>query len=533
MPRTRPAPCARGVALARLLGLLAAVPGCGAEDETGSDPYAGAQGGSGGTGATGGAGAGGASGGTAGSSATGGTAGATGGSAGTGAAGATGGSAGAGAEGGQSGAAGAAGGSAGFAWDLHAADRAACAFGPGTTTIETIGPDVPHGDALPFEHVVFLMMENRSFDHYYSKLPDLGVTDVDVASDQDVNYDPDSSPPAAVQRYHETRYCILDVDHGWSGTHLQWSGGLMDGFVATNNPGGARAMGYYDDSDLGYYYWLATTFAISDRHFCSLLGPTWPNRFFWYAATSWGNTKTGDVGLLINSKYQSAPKIMDLLEQAGRSWRIYRDGIASFGLLFNPVKYVGVPLSQLEADIAADALPDLAIVDPNFTGSGQNDEHPPSNPQLGQELVKRVLDALTSNQAVWQKTVFILSYDEHGGFYDHVDPPEACEPDSDVPPDWRFDRLGIRVPLIVVSPFVKAGYVSHHVTDLTSITRFVQNRFDLPAMTARDANAWPMLDLFDFENPPFPLPPSGAPDATPSQAGIDWCANNPPGTGQP
>ena len=102
-----------------------------------------------------------------------------------------------------------------------------------------------------------------------------------------------------------------------------------------------------------------------------------------------------------------------------------------------------------------------------------------------------------------------------------------------MPPDFRFNRLGIRTPLIVISPFSKAGYVSHTVTDITSVLRFIQNRFDLPAMTARDANAWPMLDMFDFDNPPYMTPPTGAPSGAATQAGIDYCTNNPPGTGLP
>ncbi len=418
-------------------------------------------------------------------------------------------------------------------YDLRAADRDACAFGPGSRTTETVGPNVPHGDALPFEHIVVLMMENRSFDHYFSELPRAGVTDADVATDTDMNYDPSKFPPEPVPRFHETRMCVVDLAHHWTEVHLQHSTGAMDGFVGTNNPGGARAMGYHDESDLPYYYWLAKNFAISDRHFCSLLGPTWPNRFYFYSATSWGNTKTGDVGLLVNTKYQSATTVMDQLEQAGRSWRIYRDGLVSFGLLFNPLKYAGLPMNQFVADVASDNLPDVAILDPNFTGSGQNDEHPPTNPQLGQELTARVVSALMSNPAVWRKTVFILFYDEHGGYFDHVPPPPACEPDNDVPPDWRFDRLGIRTPLVVVSPFARRGYVSHVVTDITSVTRFIQNRFDLPAMTYRDANAWPMLDLFDFEAPPHSTPPPGAPVGTAPQAGKDWCASNPPGNGLP
>ncbi len=411
-------------------------------------------------------------------------------------------------------------------YDLHAMDRLGCKFMKGDLTTATVGPMVPHGNALPFKHIVFLMGENRSFDSYMSKLPSFGVTDVDVAKGTDSN--PDPGPPVTmVTRFKETRYCIADLNHEWGPVHLQYDNGAMDGFVVTNNPGGARTMGYYDQTDLGWYYWLSKTFSMSDRHFSSLLGPTWPNRFFWWGATSWGRTRTPDIPAL------NMLKITNELETAGRTWRIYRDGTVSFGLVFGPT-YAGASMAAFDADVNADTLPDLAIIDPNFGGgAAQNDEHPPANVQKGQQFTARVLDTLMTHPAVWKTTVFMHTYDEHGGYWDHVAPPAACIPDGYTPSDYPFDRLGFRVPMQVASPWSKGGYVSHLVTDHTSITRFIENRFDLPAMTNRDANAWPMLDMFDFDNPPFMTPPTGEPSAGPLQSGIDWCANNPPGTGKP
>ncbi len=411
------------------------------------------------------------------------------------------------------------------AYDLHGDDRLACAFAPGDLTTKTVGPNVPHGDALPFKHIVFLMMENRSFDSYFSKLPAVGVKNVDVADETYSN--PEPGPPVSdVHRYHETRYCIADTNHDWGPVHLQYDDGAMDGFVITNDPGGARVMGYYDENDLAYYYWVAKTFSMSDRHFSSLLGPTWPNRFFFYGATAWGRTKTPDTPPLNENK------IVNEMDTAGRTWQIYYAGSTSFAIAFGP-QYTGTAMSNFFTDVANDTLPDLAILDPNFSGSGQDDEHPPTNMQLGQQLSASVLSALMANPTVWMQTVFIQTYDEHGGYYDHVPPPKACVPDGFTVTDYAYDRYGVRVPLMVASPFAKKGYVSHLVTDHTSITRFIENRFDLPAMTVRDANAWPMLDLFDFDNPPFTTPPTDAPSAVPAQAGIDWCANNPPGTGLP
>jgi phospholipase C len=227
-------------------------------------------------------------------------------------------------------------------------------------------------------------------------------------------------------------------------------------------------------------------------------------------------------------------RITEQLDEAKRSWKIYRDGLVSFAIVFEQnTKHFGSSMAKFDEDVDNNTLPNLAILDPSFTGSNQNDEHPPANIQKGQKFVERVLSKLMSKPEVWKKTVFFLMYDEHGGFYDHVPPPPACEPDNEVPPDFKFDRLGIRTPLVVASPFTRAGYVSHYVTDHTSVTRFIQNRFDLPALTRRDANAWPLLDLFDFDNPPFLTPPSGAPEATIDAAPEDWCKSNPPGTGLP
>jgi phospholipase C len=365
-----------------------------------------------------------------------------------------------------------------------------------------------------------------------------------LSEEVDKNPDTWTSPPSYLHRFHETRYCTADTAHNWTHVHDQWDGGAMDGFVNASNifglgGGGGRAIAYYDHTDLGFYYWLSSTFALSDRHFCSLLGPTWPNRWYLTSATSFGRVQTPDVPVS-----SSEPTLMNRMQDAGRSTKIYRDGGVSFlvGAYADP-SYYGADMwdedntfgTTFEADVAADALPDLAFLDPSFSGKGQNDEHPPSNIQKGQALVARVIKTLASNPTVWAKTVLIVTYDEHGGYYDHVEPPPACEPDEILAPGGgKFDRLGVRIPLLVVSPFAKAHYVSHLVTDLTSVTRFVENRFDLPAMTRRDANAWPMLDLFDFGNPPFLTPPAFPWELAELNAEKEaWCQANNPGTGLP
>jgi phospholipase C len=382
------------------------------------------------------------------------------------------------------------------------AQRRACEYGPGALPADTLGPEFPRGEDIPIDHVILVMQENRSFDHYFGRLPAAGHTDVDGIPANASNPDAQDQPVFA---FHTQQYCMEDVAHSWNASHLQYNGGLNDQFVITNDPDGERAMGYMEESDLPFYYGLAKTFAIGDRFFCSLLGPTFPNRFYYLTGTSDGR---------INNRLDAYTRdsVFDRLDDAGVSHKIYAAQLA-FGLLLGQPQHT---LAEFFADAAAGTLPQVAYVDPAFFGEGQNDEHPPSNPQLGQQLLESIYDAVVASPN-WPSAALIITYDEHGGFYDHVPPPSACIPD-DVPPETdendvqaQFDRYGFRVPIIVASPYSKPGHVSHAVYDLTSILRFLELRFDLPALTKRDANATPITDLFDFTQASLLAPPAQPP----------------------
>jgi phospholipase C len=406
-----------------------------------------------------------------------------------------------------------------------AAGREGCSFGRGAYPWQTIGEEFPIGDDIPIDHVIILMQENRSFDHYFGMMP--GVDGIQGGAS---NPDASGAPVAA---FRTDEYCVRDPNHNWNGSHEEWNEGANDGFVTVNDPGGERAMGYFTDTDLPFYWDLAQTFAISDQHFCSLLGPTWVNRYYMLSGTSFGLIRNEPIP----SERMEGPgehMIFQQLDRAAVDWRVYHDAV--------PFEYGGYPtyalrnrehfseLEQLFVDLDAGDLPPVSFVEPLWdfvAGVHANDEHPPADPQYGQAWVRDIVMRVM-NSSAWPRTAIIITYDEHGGFYDHVAPPEACPPDEFAPDltagDYpgEFDRLGFRVPLYVVSPYSRPGYVSDRDTDHASILRFLQTRFMMPAMTARDANAWPLLDMFDFTNAALLTPPDLA-EAPIDEAAVTAC----------
>lgn len=385
------------------------------------------------------------------------------------------------------------------------------------------------------DHIVVLMQENRSADHYFARLKDAGL-DFDAATKDDTNPDP-TDPSKTVKAFHQTSYCeVADLDHSWNGTHKQIHGGLMDGFTAANaipaDPTGKRAMGYYDATDLPYYYALYKEFATGDHFFASAPTQTFPNRFYLLAGTSFVDTRHPDFGAETGNRITGDPReALDLrFDMAGRSvfnimdeatppvsWKVY---VSQPPLAFaNEFKYVRdhpervVQMQTFFADAAAGTLPQVSYVDPIFlaTPTVQNDEHPPSNPQNGQLFTSQVINAVMASPN-WGSSAVFLTYDEHGGYFDHVAPPAAVKPDNGAPhlkagdELGEFNMYGIRVPAVVVSPFAKRGEVAHEVYDHTSILAFIEKRFGLTPLTFRDAAANPMTGFFDFNHQDLSVP---------------------------
>jgi phospholipase C len=410
------------------------------------------------------------------------------------------------------------------------AARDACTFKSGDAAGLSVPKNAPLGKEIPLDTIVVLMMENRSFDHLLSNLPAQGQTDVEVATTALSN--PDSTGQA-VPFHHLDDYCFADTNHEWSGTHLQYGGGKNDGFVKSNEdwsgggPSGARAMGFYDQREIPFLYGAATTFALADRYFCSVMGPTFVNREYLYAGTSFGYT---DNQVL----FQPQPNIMESLQAKGVDWRVYSETLPGPAIFLDVYsKYIGenfVPLQYFFDDAAAGKLAPVVFVDPNLRDDGavRDDFHPPGDVQLGDQFLAKITAAMTSSPQ-WARSALLITFDEHGGLYDHVPPPKACAPDdapimlgSGEQAEDGFARYGFRVPLIVVSPFAKAHYVSHRVYDHTSILRLIEARHEIGALTKRDANADPLYDLFDFGKKAAPAPT--LPSVTIDQAKLDDCA---------
>jgi phospholipase C len=414
----------------------------------------------------------------------------------------------------------------------------------------TAGTHLRHPDSLPFpklpaghpsmpeiKHIVVLMMENHSFDNILGMVPHQvpGRQSVDglrLRDGRPVNFNRD----AGGHKYHPRRAsspCQPDSEpsQAWDASHQSYDRGRNDGFVRACGP---VAMEYWDKRDVPFTYSLAKHFPIGERYFCSVLAQTYPNRRFFFAGTASGLISTSVQTL---STPAANGTIYDRLDAHGINYGNYFQEVPSWflfpGILNNPARSARQhPMAQFYVDVAAGRLPQFTFIDPQYTTTSEEN---PQDIQVGEQFVARVINALIRART-WKHTVIFLTYDEHGGYYDHVPPPRAMKPDS-IPPmlgpgDVRasYDRYGFRVPLIVISPWARRGYVSRVVQDHTSMTAFIERKWNLPAMTFRDANADPMIDYFDFTRPAFATPPplAAAPALGPGIAACRAHGFNPP-----
>jgi phospholipase C len=442
-------------------------------------------------------------------------------------------------------------------------------------------PTLPPGtDTLPqIDHIVILMMENHSYDNYLGTMTGRGEGAVLDGQGQPLAVNP-SAAGDDVRAHHLSGTAQIKgvPTQSWAAVHLQWDNGAADGFVRSiertqpDGPGDA-GMGYWTEEDLPFYHGLARTFPVADHWFSSCLGPTFPNRRFLVAGTA--------NGLIDDLPYEMfdhppAGTVFDLLTRNGISWVNYHHvsdiklrlkrlfggaglGVArriasaasrAFPLLMTsvrgnlqctadvyPLGLVGCirhlrPVDQFWADARDGTLPAVSIVDPDFNDCSEEN---PQDVQVGEGFAARVVNAVMAGKA-WGKTLLIWTYDEHGGYYDHVAPPPAVPPDGVAGraaidkghlSGWvlrhsplgksiaaiddgtrTYDRYGFRVPTVVVSPYARPDHVVTAVHDHTSILKLIERKWNLPALTDRDAAAADPLDALDLQGPPaFLVPP--------------------------
>ena len=393
------------------------------------------------------------------------------------------------------------------------------------------------------KHILIMMQENETFDRYFGQLNRYRQL-------QGLSQDVDGTPANASQLaydgsvsftpFHMRSMCTEDLSSYWNESHNDWNRSAptsgtptLDGFAYSagsdsrnSNPAGAdingqRVMGYYDETDLPYYYFMATRFAISDRWFSAVMTNTSANRMYAVAATSHGVISNPSVQVNI-------PTIFDELQDAGVTWKDYVQDYPT-GSSLQPfsayAKYVGtniVPIANYFNDLNNGTLPQVAFIERNAIDG--KDEHPGagSSVQKGAAYVASIMNALM-NSTAWGSSVFFLVYDEGGGFYDHVPPAQTVSPDM-IPPvlgpndicattpgaTCDFVYTGFRIPNIVVSPFSKKGYVDHTPIDTTAILRFIEIRYGLPSLTKRDAAQPDISFFFNFADKPnltSPPPP--------------------------
>jgi phospholipase C len=379
---------------------------------------------------------------------------------------------------------------------------------------------LPAPGDMPLDHIVVVMQENRSFDHYLGWLP--GADGMQGG----LQY-PDPEAGGTLKSTHrlapDWQGCAHpDPDHSWEGGRAQVNGGAMNGFLAGTND--EFAIGYYEQADLGFLPAAAQAFTTCDRYFCSLLGPTIPNRSYQWAAQSGG---IKDNTAMIEAAAQQVgfpwPNIFDRLRDAGVSARYFASDIP-VSLLWGPrmVQHTG-RIEEFYALAATGKLPQVSFVDPLFGGSlaGEPDgvsadEHPHGDVRTGQAFLSDVVHAFMCSPNFTRGALFI-NYDEWGGFFDHVPPPKLPASADDHSAD-DFNQLGVRVPGVIISPYVQRGGVSHLPYDHTSILALISYRFGLAPLTSRDAaaktdpaqigpNDLANIGLaFDFSQPNFEVP---------------------------
>ncbi len=431
------------------------------------------------------------------------------------------------------------------------------------------------GTLQDIEHVVILIQENRSFDHYFGTLRGVrGFGDPNVMRLHDgsgLTIFAQPGYPGGVDGGHLYPFrlnsyadgeCTNDINHSWAPQHTYWDGGRLDGFVrghlAVDGPAnGPLTMGYYTRADLQFYYALADAFTICDHYFCSVIGPTDPNRL--YTMSAWLDPAGSQGGPVLSTSESRVDRYRTLswttmpeqLQARGISWKVYGSADGNFGDNVLPYfkQYWSNPTlsanaltpsypGSFQADVAAGTLPQVSWVLAPLVAS----EHPPAPEVFGESVAAQVLDTLVSQPALWSKTALFITYDENGGFFDHVAPPTppaktkgeylTAKPlPSDAGGVAGPVGLGFRVPMLIVSPFSRGGFVCRDTFDHTSTLRFLESRFgaEVPNLTGwRRSVTGDLTSAFNFARLDTSVPSLPQPSPADNRVLLSSCAASAP-----
>jgi phospholipase C len=369
------------------------------------------------------------------------------------------------------------------------------------------GPDAQAPQTqTPIKHLIVLMQENHTFDNYFGTYP--GADGYPSGTKMPV--DPKNPDAGYVVPWHIGDSTITDLNHNAATYREQYNNGKMDGFVSAlnrRNQDGRIAMGYYDDQDIPYYWNLADRYVLFDRFFSSARDGSFANHMYWVA----GVPPVEARGQKLSARLAKVPTIFDRLQESGISWKFYVQNydptityrnLSAQGSRASQVVWVPllnfdrflddpnlsshiVDLSQYYVDLREGTLPAVAYIIP----SGAS-EHPPQNPKTGQLFTKTLVQELMRSTA-WDSSAFMVLYDDWGGWYDHVVPPQVDE-----------NGYGPRVAAFMVSPYARVGHIDSTTLDFTSVLKFIEENWGVAPLAERDAKANNFLSVFDFNQPP-------------------------------
>ncbi|CAN5610636.1 alkaline phosphatase family protein [soil metagenome] len=367
--------------------------------------------------------------------------------------------------------------------------------GPWAADVADAATALPAPAASGIEHVVVVMMENRSFDHFLGWLP--GATGKQAGLTFTDRYG------LKHNSHHLTEYASCsynDPDHSYEGGRIELNKGRCDGWLKAGE-NDALAIGYYTQPDLAFLGQAAPAWTVCDGYFSAVMAETYPNRFYQHAA---------QTDRLHNSTVTSTlPTIWDRLAGAGLTGRYYFSDIPFTALWGTKYLPISRPLATFLTDAAAGQLPQVSFIDPRFNdeASGSSgDDHPKADIRAGEQFLNQVYNAVTSSPN-WANTVLVINFDEWGGFYDHVAPGTA--PDVSAATGLR----GFRVPALVISPMARRRHVAHNTYDHTSVLKMIEWRWGLAPLTPRDQAARNLAEVLDFTASPslaaprFTVPP--------------------------